>query len=377
VEIHGGAEDGYGRVVDAFADNLASGRDVGAGVTLYVGGRKVVDVWGGLADSRTGRPWTADTPAIVFSCTKGILAICAYLLVQRGELDLDAPVAKYWPEFAGHGKAEIPVRWVMNHRAGLPALDPDFTLAEVLAWQPVISAIEAQRPLWEPGTAYCYHGMTYGWLVGEIIHQITGKMPGVFLTDELAAPLGLRTWIGLPAGERESVAWLLPPRGEQPEETVHPVVERTFTMSGAFGFPVADGEVTYNDPAIQSAGLPGAGGISTAGGLARLYAGCVSAIAGPPLLTKASIDDAVIVQSHGQELFDRIDEGYRWGTGFMLDSPPVRPMLSPRSFGHDGAGGQLGFADDTFEVGFAYVNNLMSGGSANRLTAAVRSCVDI
>ncbi|HEV2783594.1 MAG TPA: serine hydrolase domain-containing protein [Actinophytocola sp.] len=379
MKIHGDAEDGFGRVVDVFAGNLASGRDVGAGVTLYAGGRKVVDVWGGVADVRSGRPWTADTPAVVFSCSKGILAILAYLLVQRGRLELDAPVARYWPEFAGNGKGDIRVRWLLSHRAGLPAVDRDLTLDEVLAWEPVIEALEAQAPLWQPGTAHCYHGMTYGWLVGEVIRRITGKMPGRFLADEVAAPLGLRTWIGLPASEYGSVAWLLPPPAEDPEEQVHPVIDRAFTMSGAFGFPVADGEVSFNAPAIQAAEIPGAGGVSTAGGLARLYAGCVSAIAGPPLLTRASIDDAVTVQSSGPELFERVDNGARWGTGFMIDSPPWRPLLGPRSFGHDGAGGQLAFADDEFEVGFAYVNNRMGGASddrANGLTAAVRACVE-
>jgi CubicO group peptidase (beta-lactamase class C family) len=380
MEIQGGAEDGYGRVVDVFTENLVSGADVGAGVTLYAGGRKVVDVWGGVADARTGRPWTEHTPALIFSSTKGILAVCAYLLVQRGELELDVPVARYWPEFAGNGKADIPVRMLLNHRAGLPALDREFTLDEVLAWEPVIAAIEAQKPLWEPGTAHFYHGMTYGWLVGEVIRRITGKMPGVFFRDELAGPLGLRTWIGLPERERESVAWLEPAPPGEPEEDVDPVIDRAFTMGGAFAFPVADGEVTFNNPAIQAAGLPGAAGVSTSAGLARLYAGCVSAIDGAPILTRESIDDATVPQSYGQELFGRVDEGARWGTGFMLDSPPWRPMLSDRSFGHDGAGGQLGFADDRFEVGFAYVNNKMGAGRddqrANNLTAAIRSCLE-
>jgi CubicO group peptidase (beta-lactamase class C family) len=380
VEIHGGAEDGYGRVVDVFAGNLRSGLDVGAGVTLYVGGRKVVDVWGGLADARTGRPWTADTPAVVFSCTKGILAICGYLLVQRGELELDAPVTRYWPEFGARGKEGIPVRWLFSHRAGLIALDRKFTLDEVLGWRPVIEAIEAQEPLWEPGTAHCYHGMTYGWLVGEVIRRITGRTPGEFLAGELAGPLGLRTWIGVPEDEVASVARLEPPPVEEPAEAVDPVIERGFTMGGAYGFPVGDdGEVTFNDPAVYRGEVPGAAGVSTAAGLARLYAGCVSAIDGPPLLSRESIDDAVIVRSAGQELFGREDNGARWGTGFMLDSPPWRPMLGERSFGHDGAGGELAFADDRYEVGFAYVNNRMGGGSdqrANDLTAAVKSCVD-
>jgi CubicO group peptidase (beta-lactamase class C family) len=197
-EIHGDADVGYGKVADVFADNFTTRGEVGAAVAVYAGGRKVVDLWGGTADIRTGRPWTADTPAVIFSCTKGIIAICAYLLVQQGRLDLDAPVVEYWPEFGQAGKADIPVRWLLAHRAGLPALDRGLTLDEVLAWQPVISAIERQAPLWPPGTAHSYHPMTYGWLVGEVIRRITGSTPGSFFREVVASRLDLRTWIGLP-----------------------------------------------------------------------------------------------------------------------------------------------------------------------------------
>ena len=194
------------------------------GHRLRAGSPKVVDLYGGTADPRTGRPWTPQTPVVVFSCTKGILAICAYLLVQQGRLDLDAPVTRYWPEFGQHGKADIPVRWLLTHQSGLPALDRPLSLDEVLGWDPVIKAIEAQAPLWRPGTAHSYHPMTYGWLIGEVIHRITGQLPGAFFRDALATPLGLRTWLGLPAGERDSVAWNLAPAPD-PEPFVDPVAD--------------------------------------------------------------------------------------------------------------------------------------------------------
>ncbi|WP_433538481.1 serine hydrolase domain-containing protein [Micromonospora sp. CA-249363] len=377
-QIHGDVDERYGRVADAFRDNFTSRGEVGAAVTLYVRGRKVVDLYGGLADTRTGRPWTAHTPAVVFSCTKGILAICAYLLAQQGRLDLDAPVTRYWPEFGQHGKGEIPVRWLLTHQAGLPALDRSLTLDEVLAWDPVIAAIEAQTPLWEPGTAHSYHAMTYGWLVGEVIHRVTGQLPGAYFRDTLARPLGLRTWLGLPAAERDSVAWdLAPPPDADP--FVDPVAERGITMGGAFAFPAdGDGLVSFNDPAIQAAGVPGAGAVSTADGLARLYAACVSDVGGGPLLTGESVDDAVVVRSRGQQRHGPPDTGQRWGTGFLLHSEPARPLLGARSFGHDGAGGNLAFADAYHEVGFGYVVNQMYGAGderANRLAAAVRSCL--
>ncbi|WDZ83604.1 serine hydrolase domain-containing protein [Micromonospora cathayae] len=379
--IHGDADESFGPVADVFRDNFASRGEVGAAVTVYRHGRKVVDLYGGLADPRSGRPWTADTPAVVFSCTKGILAVCAYLLVQEGRLDLDAPVTRYWPEFGGHGKADVPVRWLFTHQSGLPALDRPFTLPEVLAWTPVVEAIEAQTPLWEPGTAHAYHPMTYGWLVGEVLRRITGRMPGVLVQDTLGGPLGLRTWLGLPAAERDTVAWMVaaPAEAGPPGEPMPDWVERAATMGGAHAFPADDtGLVSFNDPAIQAAGLPGAGAVSTADGLARLYAACVSGVDGPPLLSTASVDDATVVRVRGRQFHGGPDAGQRWGTGFLLDSPPARPLLGTRSFGHDGAGGHLAFGDDRYGIGFGYVVNQMGGSvddRSNRLTAALRACL--
>lgn len=377
--VHGDVADGFGPVADVFRDNFVTRGEVGAGLVVYVDGRPVVDLYGGIADPTTGRPWTRDTPAVVFSCTKGILAVCAYLLVQSGELDLAAPVTRYWPEFGANGKADIPLRLLFTHQAGLPALDRDLSRGQVIAWDPVIAAIEQQRPLWEPGTAYTYHALTYGWLVGEVIRRVSGVPAGEYFRRTLADPLGLRTWIGLPERERDTVAWTLAPP-DAPTTYPDLVVERSLTMGGAFDFPAdADGLVSFNDPAIQAAGIPGAGGVSSAEGLARLYAACVSPVAGAPLLSTASIDDAVVVRSQGQQRYGGPDAGQRWGTGFLLRSPRVRPMLSDRSFGHDGAGGHLAFADDRHRVGFGYVVNQMGVAEddrANRLTAALRSCLD-
>ncbi len=376
-QIHGDVEDGFGRVADVFRDNFTHRQEVGAAVAVYRGGRKVVDLYGGSADPRSGRPWTARTPAVVFSCTKGIMTICAYLLVQQGRLDLDAPVTRYWPEFGQHGKAEIPVRWLLTHQSGLSALDKPFTREEVLAWDPVIQAIEAQAPLWKPGTAHSYHPITFGWLIGEVIRRITGELPGVWFARALAEPLGLRTWIGLPAAERDAVAWMLGPIGD-PGPEIDPVSERGITMGGAFPFPADENnEVSFNDPAIQAAQVPGAGAVSTAESLARLYAACVSEVDGPRLLTAASVDDAITVRAAGQQVYGHPDAGHRWGTGFLVHSLP-RPMVGPRSFGHDGAGGHLAFGDDAHQVGFGYVVNQMGGVDderANLLSAAVRDCL--
>jgi CubicO group peptidase (beta-lactamase class C family) len=214
----GFVDEGYGPVADAFYANFLERGDLGAACAVYVAGRKVVDLWGGLADRRTQRPWEAETSAVIFSCSKGLLAICAYLLGQDGRLDLDSPVANYWPEFGQAGKESLTVRCVLAHRAGLPALDVDLTREEVIAWQPVVRAIESQRPLWAPGTAHSYHPLTYGWLVGEVIRRITGLMPGVYFRQAIGDPLGLHTWIGLPPEARDAVAWMEPPLPDEDSE---------------------------------------------------------------------------------------------------------------------------------------------------------------
>lgn len=386
--VRGAADEGYGGVVDAFAANFRERDDVGAACAAYVQGRKVVDIWAGVADLRSGRPWDAESAAVIFSCSKGILAICAYTLEQDGLLDLDAPVGRYWPEFGQKGKRSIKVRSLLTHRAGLPALDRDLTLKDVVAWDPVIQAIEVQRPLWPPESAHFYHAMTYGWLIGEVIRRITGLKPGAYFRHVIGDPLGLHTWIGLPKGARGSVAWMEPPLRDEDTEAArvgarvlaeNRVVERSLTMGGAFAFPASEEGVTFNDPVIQASEVPAANGISTARSLARLYAACVSVIGQPRILAPVSIDDAVVVRSEGPQLSGAPDDGARWGTGFQLSSPPSQPMLGERSFGHAGAGGQLAFGNDRYEVGFAYLSNQMGGygdARARELTKALHSILD-
>jgi CubicO group peptidase (beta-lactamase class C family) len=374
-EVDGIVDSAFALVADEFRANFVERGEIGAAVALYVGGRKVVDLWAGVADKTTGRRWTEDTPAVVFSCTKGLMAICVYSLVQKRLLDLDAPVSRYWPEFGRAGKERIPVRWVLSHRAGLPAVDRVLSSKELLVWDPVVRALEDQRPLWEPGTAHAYHANTYGWLVGEVIARITGRSPGTYFRETFARPLSLHTWIGMPLGAQQDVARteasVTPTQNRS--QTSSDVPERALTLNGALTFPDA-----FNDPAVRAAEIPAGNGISTARSLAKIFAACVTSVDGARILTRESLDDALRVQSSGPQLYGPVDGSYRWGTGFMLDSPPARPMLGPRSFGHDGAGGQLAFGDDEFGVGFAYVTNQMGGvddDRSNRLTAAVRSCL--
>lgn len=382
-EISGTTAPGWEPVADAFRGNFNDPEELGAGVSVYHRGRCVVDLQGGHADRDRTRAYDADALQLVFSTTKGITAIAVAICAQRGLLDYDAPVSSVWPEFAAAGKADVTIRMLLTHQAGLPIIDPVLSRAEVLAWTPVVDALAAQRPYWRPGTDHSYHAITYGWLVGEVIRRVSGLTLGAFVRERLAGPLGLRTWIGVPADVIPEVAPLgypLPspdPEAEALEALAVPAIaDRIGSVNGALPLPGEPDAMTYNDPAVLAAEVPGANGVTDARSLSRLYAACVSPILGAPLLSDATIDQAVIVRTRGRMRFGGPDAGHRWGTGFMLDSPPIRRMLGARSFGHDGAGGTLGFADADRRIGFGYVHNQMAVQQAAVLVEALRACLD-
>jgi CubicO group peptidase (beta-lactamase class C family) len=367
-QVNGEAAPGYEAVRDAFAANFETNGDVGAAFSLYVKGEKVVDLWGGVADESTGKRWEEDTVQLFFSTTKGVTAILAHLLAQRGELDLDAPVAAYWPEFKAEGKENVPVRWLLGHRVGLPAVDATLTADEVLAWDPIVEALAAQRPFWEPNTAHGYHALTYGWLVGEVIRRVTGKNIGKVLADEITGPLGLDIWIGLPEDKETRVAPLITMAAmsnEMTPEVLEALPEETRTLIKAFLDPdsltqralnITKPPLEFNSRAVHAAEIPAANGIGTARALAKLYASCVGEVDGDRILTDAQVDDAIIEQSSGPDKVLMIPT--RIGSGFFLTSD-FSPLFGPRSFGHSGAGGSLAFADPDAQIGFGYVMNKM------------------
>ena len=209
--IHGRCDPRFAAVRDAFAANFAAGREVGASFAATVEGEPVVDLWGGHADAATTRPWERDTIVNVFSTTKAMTALCAHLLVDRGLLDLDAPVARYWPEFAQAGKERITTRHLLTHSAGLAALRRSLPTEALYDWTRMVEALAAETPWWEPGSANGYHAMTYGYLVGEVVRRLTGKTLGRFLRDEVTAPLGADFHIGLAPSEDARVAEMVPP----------------------------------------------------------------------------------------------------------------------------------------------------------------------
>ncbi|SDM57121.1 serine hydrolase domain-containing protein [Allokutzneria albata] len=405
--VRGHVEQGWGKVADAFRANFTgSPGEIGAACSVYVGGRPVIDLWGGLADHVAKRPWRDNTIVQVASTTKGATAICAHLLAQRGELDLDAPVVQYWPEFGAAGKDEIPVRWLLSHQAGLPIVDGPLTFEQACAWDPVIRALEAQKPLWQPGTAHVYHAMTYGFLVGEVVRRISGRSLGRFFADEVAAPLGLRAWIGLPEDEEPQVAEFEDAAPFTLEELIAGLASATGLdtgtvtawvrsmwspdavqmHAGSLGGATDPASGYFRTRAWRAAEFPAANMVADARSLARMYAATVSEVDGVRLLAPATVEAMTAVQTDKTPMYGLppgldipAERSFHMSLGFMR-ACPLLPLAGPGSFGHPGSGGSIAFGDPDAEVGFGYVTNLWNyrpdDPRAANLADAVRSCLD-
>jgi CubicO group peptidase (beta-lactamase class C family) len=358
--VHGHCHPRFARVRDAFAANLRDADEIGAAVAVVLDGETVVDLWAGHADVARTRPWERDTIVNVYSCTKGMTALCAHRLVSEGRLELDAPVAKYWPEFAQAGKEAIPVRWLLGHRAGLAAVRPVLPGDALYDWDAMCAALAAETPWWEPGTAHGYHAVTFGWLVGEVVRRITGKSLGTYFRDEVARPLGLDFHIGVPEAEHARCAEMtgipLPSSDEQMGLAAAIMADPESIAARAFMNPPSMA-LGVNHAAWRSAEIPGANGHAGARDLARVYG--TLARGGDGILDAAGIARCAEEQSHGPDRVLPLTT--RFGLGFMLpqDRPDARFGPSSGAFGHPGAGGSLGFADPESRVGFGYVMNRM------------------
>lgn len=370
VAVGGHVEPGYEAVRDRFIANFEELGEVGAGYSLYVDGAQVVNVWGGTADHHGEKPYDEDTLQLVFSTTKGATAACANLLAQRGELDVDLPVAHYWPEFAQAGKARLPVRYLLCHKAGLPVFEGSLSADEVFAWDPVIRALESSPPIWDPGSTHGYHAVTYGYLVGEVVRRISGKSLGTFFHDEFARPLGLEFWIGLPEEHEHRVARLVGAlAGDTPgegEESVAVLPSDSVIMRATSLNHALDGlEHGFNNSALMRAEMPAANGITNARSLARFYAGLIGTVEGgpaAPLLSPVQVDKARTRQTEGRDRvlsFPGLDIETAFGLGFWAASPMSPFGGAPGAFGHSGAGGSVGFADPDQGIAVGYVMNKM------------------
>jgi len=394
--VQGWVAAGFEGVRDAFQANLDEGAEVGAAFAAYHRGRKVVDLWGGVADRRTGLPWEEDTVVLVYSTTKGVTAMCANRLAQEGLLEVEAPVARYWPEFAQADKEGVTVADLLAHRAGLAWVDGTMTYEDMLRWDPVTEALARQAPSWPPGSAHGYHATTFGWLVGEVVRRVSARSVGTYLRQEIAGPLGADFHIGLPPEDEPRVARLVsfledagdgggggaggvagalqsaggPDLSQLAEAAAEylgpdgPLLKALMAPSGAF----ADDQV-WHDPRLHQAEIPAANGIGDARSLACLYGACVSEVATPGggalrILTPEQLERAIRPETSGP---DRILLGLdlQWGLGFIRNAGivAVAGLGGPRAFGHFGMGGSAGWADPDAELGMGYVMNRMSLGT--------------
>ncbi|WP_267243979.1 serine hydrolase domain-containing protein [Streptomyces sp. PR69] len=386
-DIRGSVADGYEAVREAFLRNFLQRGERGAAVAVYRHGRKVVDLWAGTRDADGAEPWTADTAHIVHSATKGVAAAVLLLLHQRGQIDLDAPVGTYWPEFKAAGKERVLVRHLLTHRAGLPALDRPLTVAEALDGESGPAALAAQPPAWEPGTAHGYHAHTFSWLLGELVRRITGRTLGAWVAEEIADPLGLDFWIGLPDAEAHRVGRIGPvaePAAAdggglrlRPKRSVADAYRDPGSLTRR-AFAAVEPLPDENTPAYRAAELPASNGISTARALAHFYAATIGeADGGPRLFAPATLALARAEESAGPDRVLVVPT--RFGLGYMLHSP-ASPLLGPGSFGHPGRGGPLGFADPESGIAFGYTTNGMrtsvtADPRAQALIRAVRSAL--
>ncbi|WP_330259053.1 beta-lactamase family protein [Streptomyces murinus] len=362
VIVNGTVAEGFEPVREAFAANFALLGEHGAAVAVYRDGRRVVDLWAGTKDVDGTAPWESGTAQIVRSATKGVVAAGLLLLHQRGELDLDAPVGTYWPEYKAAGKERTLVRHLLAHRAGVPVLDRPLTPAEAADPDLGAAAVAAQAPVWEPGTDHGYHAQTYSWLTGELVRRVTGRPVGEWLADEIAGPVGADWWLGLPEAERGRVGRV----GdiEAPQSAGALKLRPKRSVSAAYADPDSLTRRAFaaitplpdeNDPAYRAAALPASNGIATADGLARVYASLIGEVdGGVRLFTPETVELARAEQSAGP---DRVlVVATRFGLGYMLHGS-ASPLLSPGSFGHPGRGGALAFADPESGIAFGYVTN--------------------
>jgi CubicO group peptidase (beta-lactamase class C family) len=372
--VDGGVAEGYGAVADAFADAVESSRRGGAALTILVGGETVVDLWGGS----TGKgSWAQDTPTVLFSCSKGMVSALVARLVEQGRLDLDSRVTRYWPEFGQAGKSEVTVRMLLSHRAGLCYPIEPITKADMIGWDPVVAKLAAQRPLWELGERWSYHAITFGWIVGEVIRRVTGTTVGRAFAEEIAGPVDADVWFGVPEDRLDAIAEVAPmdrlsigvlsalPGGRN--------VMRALTLGGALPDSLVEKGAGFNDPELQVAEIPGAGGIATAPGIAAVWSSMVVDTERTRALGEDVLRDMTAPLTAGRPaLGSPVLPNPRWGTGFQVDAPG-RPFLTPRSFGHDGAGGQLAFADPDLGMGFAFLTNDMGGLTDRRSSGILRA----
>jgi CubicO group peptidase (beta-lactamase class C family) len=349
--ISGTCDPGFAAVRDAFGANFTNGLELGASFVASVAGRTVADLWGGWSDAKGTRPWQRDTLVCVWSTTKIMTSLCAWMLASRGALDLDAPVARYWPEFGQAGKDDLPVRYLLAHSAGLAGWTEPIEMSDLYDWERSTGLLAAQAPWWEPGSASGYHAVTFGHLVGEVVKRISGRSLGRFFHDEVATPLDADFHVGLAAEHEPRVGAMISP--------TQPPGEMTDLMKALMSNPRGWSPRVSGDRAYRAAEVPGANGHGNARSVARVAAALASggALDGVRLLPERFFDAVLEEQTYGTDLV--LGLPVRWGLGVGLPSSEM-PLPSPRSFYWGGWGGSLCLIDLDARVACAYVMNRMS-----------------
>ena len=360
MQIQGYYDLKFEAVRDAFADLFNDPQERGAALCIQIGGESVIDLWAGTADKDGAQAWHTDTIANLFSCTKTFTAVTALQLVAEGKLQLDAPVARYWPAFAASGKETITLRQLLSHRAGLPALRQLMPAEALYDWQTMVDALAAEAPWWTPGEGHGYAAITYGWLVGELIRRADGRSPGESIMARTARPLGLDFHIGLADEEFHRVAHIARSKGNMGDAAAQRLLQTmmrdpTAMSTRAFANPPSIMTST-NKPEWRRMEQPAANGHGNARSLAGFYSGLLDG----SLLEADMLDELTREHSMGED--KTLLTQTRLGLGCMLDQPGVPNAtygLGRRAFGHPGAGGSIGFADPEFDVAFGFVTNTL------------------
>jgi CubicO group peptidase (beta-lactamase class C family) len=363
--VSGTCDPAFAGVRDVFAAGLADGSDLGAAVCVFVDGRPVVDLWGGVADRKSERPWGRDTACVTFSATKAVTATAALLLAERGALSLDEPVVEWWPQFGAHGKESITPTMLLTHTAGLPAFDRPISADEAADFDAMTAQLAGQAPEWEPGTRHGYHALTFGWLVGQLVRRYSGVDVREFVRREIGPDL----WVGVPesmlaglariAAAASSDERVVPPAADEPTvAAVHAALrDPNSPMQRSTGNPAA----SFNKPVLLMAGWPAAGLVCTARALADFYA----RLGDGTILSRETVREAVRERVRGPDRTLVFESAF--GLGYML---PCQNMFLPpaarTAFGHPGASGALGLGDLDARVAIGYIPNLSRPGAVDR-----------
>lgn len=374
--VHGSVAAGFEPVREAFQANFDAGQEIGAAFAVYRGEEVLVDLWGGHADRAATRPWAADTLGCVWSTTKGMAALCCAMLADRGLLDYEAPVARYWPEFAGSGRDGTTVGMLLSHQAGLSAPVAATEALDFCDNDLINARLLSQETLFPPGSASGYHALTFGPLVGELVRRIDGRTVGTFFREEVAEPLAADVHIGLPEAEDHRAAEMIGPKrsGKASLPSSFNDIQRlTFTN------PAPPPEIS-NQRAWRAAEIAAAGGQASARGIARVYSALAAggAVDGVRLLSAATISAASARRIFGDDLV--LGVPVDWGSGFVRNSARVIYGPDPDAFGHSGYGGSCGCAAPQAGLGIGYVMNrmypnLVGDPRAQGLIATVYSCL--